>query len=71
MGKLAAAVDDLGFVLAIETTHAAAHQSRGLCLIEMGRFSQAATHFSLALKHQVHARTIVGNFFQAEGGGRE
>jgi len=52
LGKLAAAVDDLGFCLAIEATHARAHHCRGLCLLEMGRNSQAATHFTLALKHQ-------------------
>lgn len=56
-GKLAAAVDDLGFCLAIDAAHERSHHCRGLCLLEMRRFSQAATHFLLSLKHQTRPET--------------
>ena len=44
----AAAVEDYGYCLAIDAASARAHKGRGLCLLDMGRFAQAAMHLRRA-----------------------
>ena len=47
-GLPADAADDYGFCLAIDAASARAHKGRGLCLLDMGRFAQAAMHLRRA-----------------------
>jgi Tfp pilus assembly protein PilF len=55
LGRPAAAADDLAFCLAMDPASARAHKARGLCLLELGRFAQAAVHLRRAGELLRHA----------------
>ena len=57
-GLLAAAVDDFGFCLAIDSSSARAHKGRGICLVELGRYAQAAVHLKHARRLQQTADSL-------------
>ena len=57
-GELTAAVEDMGFCLALDTFNGQAHYRRGAVLLELGRFAQAAHHLRLSLRHNCTQRCL-------------